>query len=118
MSNEDFEIEQDQTEDAPKRFRDRNRGRSQYIRRALVKVFRMSPEERVKYKPENGFEQVALEHFERCLDKLRGNAALGFVLTALGEATSKNAKEEKPDGGAFQVMDDLPRAPTVSSKAN
>jgi hypothetical protein len=117
MSTEDFEIEQPEVEEKP-RFRDRNRGRSQYIRRAIVKIFRMSPEDRAKYKPENGFEEAALSHFERCLDNNKGNAAMGFVMNALGEATSKNAKEEKPDGSAFQVMDDLPRAPAVSSKAN
>ena len=107
----------EEEEQEPKRFRDRNRGRSQYIRRAIVKIFRMSPSERATYKPENGFEEAALAHFERCKNVKTGNAAMGFVLNALGEAASKNAKEEKPDGGAFQVVDDLPRA-SRASKAN
>lgn len=113
---EDFELEQELEEDKP-RFRDRNRGRSQYIRRALVKIMRMSAADRASYKPENGFEEAAIAHFERCLEKKTGNAAMGFVLNALGENVSKNVKEEKPDASAFQVVDDLPRARSAP-KAN
>lgn len=103
-------IQAEQPDDQP--YRDRTRGRSRYIRRSLVKIFRLSPEERKAYKPVDGFEEAALKHFERCMDATRGNASMTFLLTALGEKPSVD-KEEKPksDGSAFSgVVDDLPRS--------
>lgn len=102
-------IQAEQPDDQP--YRDRTRGRSRYIRRALVKIFRMSPEDRKKYKPMDGFEEAAIKHFERCLTDARGTAAMAFLQIALGEKASVVEKEAKPDGSAFNgIEDDLPRS--------
>lgn len=104
--------ELDLVEQPSEPYRDRTRGRSRYIRRALVKIFRMSPEERKRYKPADGFEEAALKHFDRCMDATRGTASMAFLLTALGEKPSVD-KDEKPksDGSAFSgVVDDLPHS--------
>ena len=110
---EDFELEPEEQEEP--RFRDRNRGRSMYVRRALVKIGRLSPEARAAYKPLNGFEEAALATFARCMTEKFGNSSMQFVLKALGEEVSKNAKEDKPEPNVG-IVDDLPRARTA--KAN
>lgn len=92
-------------------FRDRTRGRSRYLRKALVRIFQMSPEDRKTYEPKNGWEEAAKAHLDRCLALKGGTAAMAFMLIALGEKLSVNPRDEKADGSAFDgLVDDLPRA--------
>jgi hypothetical protein len=88
------------------------RGQTKYIRQALIRIFRMSPEERLTYKPKNGWEEAALAHFNRCLNDTRGTAALNALRESIGESVSKQkaTPEKKNNGGYEGVVDDLPRS--------
>jgi hypothetical protein len=89
------------------------RGQTRYIRAALIRIFRLSPEDRATFKPKNGWEEMAVAHFNRCLLTKGGTAALNALRESLGESVSKqkedSSKEKKP---AFSttIVDDLPRA--------
>jgi hypothetical protein len=87
------------------------RGQTRYIKQALIRIFRMKPEVRATYVPQNGWEEVALKHFNRCLsDKGTGTAAFNALRESIGESISKQKSEEKPKNDPMQgFIDDLPR---------
>lgn len=114
MPNPNPDIEQlieDAVSETETSDRDRTRGKTMYIRKALVKIFRMSPEERANYKPKSGFEEAALKHLERCLSgKGYGTLALNSVRDTLGEQVSKQKEAPEKGSGLVDIVDDLPRA--------
>ncbi len=89
------------------------RGPTRYIRQALIRIFRMSSEERENYKPKNGFEEAALAHVKRCCSTAGiGTAAFNSLRESIGESVSKQKAEEsgKKTAPGFELIDDMPRA--------
>jgi hypothetical protein len=84
----------------PKRQR---RGPSRYIRKALVFVGRLSPEEYKAHKPRDQWDRIAMSLLDRACDpkKATSVAAFAMVREALGEKTSvlgmKTPDKVKPE---------------------
>jgi hypothetical protein len=83
--------------------KDRTRGKSKYIRKALVKVGRMSPKEFAAYEPKDMFEAMAMNIIGMAANGSKASAvsAVKEIKDALGEnvKASSNAKEttDKPE---------------------
>lgn len=95
--------------DEDKRVRDRTRGKSRYMRNAVVRIFSLSPEGRANYTPRNGFEEAALQLFNMTQkDTSAAVAAFKEVKDTLGE----QIKDDKADvkAGPSIILNDIPLA--------
>ena len=88
--------------------------RSVYMRRSILRVLAMSPEERLAYNPRNGFEEIALN-----LANARGRDGTVAVQVwkeikeTLGERIGSNWKdtvEEREKKNGWQIVNNLPTA--------
>lgn len=103
MPKDNYDINAMMEEASPDRFRDRTRGKSRYIRKALVKLGRMTPAEFASYKPLTMFEEMARNIVSKAAYSAKNDVsnALKQITEALGESAkaSSQAKEtdERPD---------------------
>jgi len=106
-----FEQVQEQLpEEEQSPFRERTRGKSRYIRKALTYVFGLSKEEIEKFEPRNGYEEAALALRHRCaLSGTAGNAAFSTLRDSLGEKVREENTGKAAGGPGLTVLDDLPR---------
>lgn len=104
------------------------RGKSIYVRKALVRIFSLTPERRcgkacgshqkptkgclkciMPYRPKNGFEEAALAELQRTLLlNGTGTTALKNVIAGIGETIDK--REEQGKGNSGNIFNHIPVA--------
>jgi hypothetical protein len=97
-------------EDERSDFREKTRGKSRYVRRAITYIFNLSPAEFAAFVPRNGYDEAAIALRKRCADTKFGNAALTLLRDSLGESPAKNNMDKpSPQGPGMELIDDMPR---------
>jgi hypothetical protein len=88
--------------------------RSVYMRRSILRVLAMSPEERLTYNPRNGFEEIALNLVNaKGRDGTVAVQVWKEIKETLGERIGSNWKdtvEEREKKNGWQILNNLPTA--------
>jgi hypothetical protein len=110
MSQANEAAEESLQQDTPTPFK--VRGKSKYMRKAIVRILSLSKKEREVYEPRNGFEEAALALFKAATkDTSTGVSAWKEIKQTLGEQVGTNWKETVDSrSGSTVVVNDIPVA--------
>lgn len=89
------------------------RGKSRYMRKALVRIFSLSKKEREAYTPRNGFEEAAVALFKAANGESASATVQAWkeIKDTLGERVGTNWKETVDSrSGSTVVVNDIPVA--------
>ena len=98
-------------QDSPTQFK--VRGKSRYMRKALVRILSLNKKEREAYEPRNGFEEAALALFKVAATK-ETNAVVNAwkeIKETLGEQVKTNWKDTADaNSPVAKIVNDIPMA--------